>query len=114
MNDKDPSAIFDELRGEPLSSVTFVQDYLQISFDGPCINVNNPLTVESATGKITSWQPGFRDLLCAQIAKIVDAVEYRLDDAIVIRFTDGSSISVSLRLENCLYPEAIYAHHFRQ
>src|SRR5438105_997105 len=76
MIDKAQSALFEQLRGEQLSSVAFVQDYLQLFFDGPGINVTNPLTVESAAEKITSWQSGFRDLLCAQIAKIVDAVEY--------------------------------------
>ena len=57
--------IFAELHGEQLSSVTFVQDYLQLFFDGPGINVMNPLTVESAGRMITSWEPGFRDLLCS-------------------------------------------------
>lgn len=97
MNDETSSSLFEELRGEQLSAVTFVQDYLQLWFDGPGINVTNPLTVESAAGRITSWQPGFRDLLCAQITKIVDTVKHYPSDALVVRFTDGSSIPISLR-----------------
>jgi hypothetical protein len=112
MNDQTPSSIFDELRGEQLSAVTFVPDYLQLWFDGPGINVTNRLTVESAAGKLTSWEPGFRDLVCAQITKIVATVEQRPEDALAIHFTDGSCISVSLRPEDYTSPEAYYAHGF--
>ena len=85
---------------------------MQLWFDGPGINVTNPLTVKSAAEKITSWQPGFRDLLCAQIAKIVAAVEHRPEDALVIHFTDDSSVSVTLRPEDYTSAEAFYAHGF--
>ena len=112
MADDNPFALFDELYGEPLSAVTFVQDYLQLWFDGPGINVENPLTVASAEGVITSWQPGFRDLLCGQIAKIVAAVEHRPPVALTIRYTDGSSIAISLRNEDYIGPEAFFAHGF--
>ena len=103
---------FDELLGEQLSAVTFVQDYLQLWFDGPGINVMNPLTVTTPAGSITSWNPGFRDLLCAQIAKIVSAVERRAGEALVIKFHDGSSLLVSLREDDYQGPEAYYAHGF--
>ena len=113
MTEQDQPALFGELRGEQLSAVTFVQDYLQLWFDGPGINVTNPLTVTARESRITSWKPGFRDLLCAQIAKIVDTVEYRAEDALAIRFVDGSQLSVSLRREDYTSPEAFYAHHFK-
>ena len=109
---KEPQAMFDELRGEQLSGVTFVQDYLQLWFDGPGINVTNPLTVRSTDARITSWDPGFRDLLCSQIAKTVEAVEYRKGDALVIRFRDDSACTISLRQEDYTSPEAFYAHGF--
>ena len=112
MEAETPTAMFEELCGEQLSAVTFVQDYLQLWFDGPCINVKNPLTVESGAGKITSWQPGFRDLLCAQIAKIVAAIEYYPSVALVLRFSDGSSLAVSLEAKDYTTPEAYFAHGF--
>ena len=105
-------AMFEELRGEQLSAVTFVADYLQLWFDGPCLNVINPLTVECASGKITSWQPGFRDLLCAQIAKVVAAIEHRPSEALVIHFTDGSCLAISLQAKDYTTPEAYFAHGF--
>ena len=107
------SSLLDELRGEQLSAVTFVQDYLQLWFDGPGINVTNPLTVRTSATTITSWQPGFRDLLCKQIAKVVVAVERRQGEALSVNFEDGSALSISLREEDYSSPEAYYAHGFK-
>jgi hypothetical protein len=65
MTDSGLRELFDELRGEQLSAVTFVQDYLQLWFDGRCINVTNPLEVASGDRRLVSREPGFQDLLCA-------------------------------------------------
>jgi len=106
-------SVFEELRGAQLSEVTFVQDYLQLWFDGPGINVMNPLTVRTPTATITAWQPGFRDLLCGQIAKIVAAVERVEGEALVVQFEDESSVEISLREQDYgNSPEAYYAHGF--
>jgi len=113
MTDPVPRELFDELRGEQLSAVTFVQDYLQLWFDGPSINVTNPLEVTSGDKRLVSWEPGFRDLLCEQIAKIVGSVEYREGEALSITFEDGSRLSISLRSEDYDTPEAFYAHGFQ-
>ena len=54
-----------QLIGEQLSAVTFVQDYLQLAFDGPGINVYNPLTVETPTITVRTWDDQLRNVLCA-------------------------------------------------
>ena len=113
MSEYTPTGLFEQLRGEQLSAVTFVQDYLQLWFDGPGINVTNPLTVQTGQASVTSWQPGFRDALCSQIAKIIAAVECRDGEAFIIRFEDGSQLSISLRKQDYTTPEALYAHGFR-
>ncbi|HEY0975844.1 MAG TPA: hypothetical protein VGE21_00120 [Flavobacteriales bacterium] len=105
--------LLQELHGEQLSAVTFVQNHLQLWFDGPGINITNPLTVLTESVSVTSWQPGFRDALCAQITKIVAETEIRDGEAFIIRFKDGSLLSVSLRHQDYTSPEAIYAHGFR-
>jgi len=107
------STVLDQLVGEQLSAVTFVQDYLQLWFDGPGLNITNPLTVSSENGQIVSWEKGFRDLLCGQIAKIVSSVVWTEGVAIEIFFTDESSLSVSLRSDDYCGPEAIYGHGFK-
>lgn len=101
-----------EFEGRGLSAVTFIQDYLQLSFDGPGLSVFNPLTVGANGKSITSWQPGFRDLLCGQITKVVARVEYRREEALTLCFSDGSLLSVSLRPDDCSGPEAFSAHGF--
>jgi hypothetical protein len=113
MDTRDAQALFEELRGEQLSAVTFVQDYLQLWFDGPGVNVMNPLTVITASATITSWNQGFRDLLCGQIAKIVSRVERQGGEALTIRFEDGSALSISLRENDYRCAEAYYAHGFK-
>src|SRR5690606_5196237 len=104
---------WNELVTSQLSSVEFVQDYLQLRFDGPSINVTNPLTVKSGSNEITSWDAGFRDLLCGQITKVVSQVEYNQGKALTIFFADDSKIVISLRQEDYSSPEAIYAYGFK-
>ena len=113
MNRESTSEFFTELCGSQLSSVEFVQDYLQLRFDGPCLNVYTPLTVRSSEKIVTSWGMGFRDLLCEQIAKIVTSVSFEEEKELNVQFKDGSGISVSLRPEDYCSPEAVYAHGFQ-
>ena len=112
MSQKNVSKFWDELVGRQLSSVEFVQDYLQLRFDGPSLNVTNPLTVNDNETEITSWNAGFRDLLCSQITKIVRDVTFETEKALTIRFIDNSQIVVSIRPEDYSSPEAIYAYGF--
>jgi hypothetical protein len=112
MNEENVSKFWDELVGRQLSSVEFVQDYLQLRFDGPSITVTNPLTVNDNETEITSWNAGFRDLLCSQITKIVQDVNFEPEKALAIRFIDNSQIAVSVRPEDYSSPEAIYAYGF--
>ena len=113
MSDVYNTEFWNELVGCQLSSIEFVQDYLQLKFDGPTINVTNPLTVNDNKSEITSWNKGFRDLLCNQITKIVKDVTFEPGKALTIYFIDDSRISVSLISEDYSSPEAIYAHGFK-
>lgn len=108
------SEFFAELRGNQLSSVEFVQDYLQLRFDGPCLNVYTPLTVSTGENTITSWNTGFRDLLCEQITKMVIKVSFEQENQLNIQFDDGSEISVSLKPDDYSSPDALYAHGFQK
>ena len=104
--------LFDELIGEQLSAVTFVQDYFQLWFDGPGINVNNPTIVYHSGIKNQSWNNGFRDAVCGQISKIVESVLVRKEDSVKIVFNHQSYISISLKPDDYDSPEAIFAHGF--
>ena len=101
--------ILSYLVGEQLSSVEFVQDYLQLRFDGPTLNVTGPIVVTAGDHRHAAWEPGFRDLLCGQIGKLIASVTQRAEEALVFTFEDGSAITVSLApFDGC--PEALYFH----
>jgi hypothetical protein len=113
MNEELINDFWNELVGSQLSSVEFVQDYLQLRFDGPSINVTNPLTVKSREKEITSWGIGFRDSLCEQITKIVSRVHYKKAQKLIIHFVDETQIIISLLPEHYSSVEAIFAYGFK-
>jgi hypothetical protein len=66
-----PEPPFSVLIGRQLSSVEFVQDSLQLRFDGPCLTaVTHPRV---SVGQLWwEWgQPGYRDQVCDCIGKVV-------------------------------------------
>ena len=92
--------------GESLSSVTFVQDYVQLRFDGPSFSFFTSVCVRIAD---RVWRPedcGWRDSLCGRITHAVRAV-WRDDSQMCIDFDDDSSICISLRDEDYRGPEAV-------
>jgi hypothetical protein len=95
----------EELIGRQLSSVTFVMDYVQLSFDGPCLTAYTMPTVTSGSQSFSLGYPGYRDALCARIACRVERT--LVDDQRVSIIFEGASISVSLRDEDYLGPEAL-------
>ena len=105
--------LLDEIVGDKLSSVAVVMDYLQLRFDGAGITAFTPVTVASGTERIVAPDAGFRDLLCAQIGKVVAGIRFVEGEALVLDLDDGSSLSVSLRDEDYRGPEAINVHGLR-
>jgi len=99
---------FSALVGEELSGVTFVRDYLQLQFNPPpLLNVYTPVTIRCGERNATFGEEAFANLLIAQINKIVNAVDFRPQEALEIRFEDGSTLAVSLRPEHYVGAEAI-------
>jgi len=96
-----------EMVGEQLGAVTFVQDYLQLQFGGPVLNV---VTVATPQGRARSGDDQFRNLLCSCIAKKVSRVAVTEQEALSIHLADGSSIFVSLRDQDYRCPEAVNFH----
>ena len=86
------------IKGHQLGAVTFVQDYVQLAFDGPALTAYNCPFVW-VSGRV--WEPAtdsYRDRLCEQITKIVSEVELNAEK-LSIAFDDGSRIEVSLRVK---------------
>jgi len=89
-----------------LSAVTFVRDYIQLHFDGPMINTYTLPTVVVGGSVFSHADPGYRDALCARIGATVKAVYADPGQQLQIDFSDGSSLSISLRSEDRVVQEA--------
>lgn len=62
------------LVGESLSAVSFVQDYVRLEFNGPCLQVICPLVLVVDGKRLQQEEAGFRDCLCAAIEQVVGSV----------------------------------------
>lgn len=95
-----------ELVGKVLSSVEFVEDYVQLRFDSACLTAYTMPTITWGTEDLDLAQPGYRDALCRQIGCRV--VRINVDDQQVSGiFDSGAVISISLREEDYNGPEAL-------
>jgi len=110
---KEPN-FYDCIVGEKLSAITFVMDYWQLQFDGPTINALTRVQVSADGTFLRDGDDQFRNLICGQIGKIVAEVALGKSDAFIIEFEDGSSISISLKAEDYVGPEAIVFNGFDQ
>lgn len=92
--------------GQQLSSVTFVQDYLQLDFDGPGFTLFIWPEVFRDEGSYAFGEPGYRDALCSAIAENVTEASFETDVALEIQFESGTIFRMSLREEDYVSPEA--------
>ncbi|KOR90373.1 hypothetical protein [Paenibacillus solani] len=93
-----------DLIDRQLSSVEFVQDYLQLHFDGITLtSYNMPIVIINGI-PYTIYTPGYRDVFCSLISQIVKEV-YETKKIITIQFGETNYINISIREEDC-NPEA--------
>jgi hypothetical protein len=106
MSDKSP--LLQKIIGEQLSSVEFVQDYIQLHFDGPTLTAF-VWPVVSTNGKTTrAGEHGYKDALCASIGRKVQSAQVVEGVEVLVEFEGGARISISLRPEDSAGPEAGY------
>jgi hypothetical protein len=94
------------LEGQELASVTFVRDYLQLSFDGPWLTLYHWPEVFRSEGSYAFGEPEYRDILCAQIGESVSKTSLVTGVALEIEFENGVIFRSSLRDEDYEGPEA--------
>lgn len=95
------------IKGEQLSAVTFVQDYVQLTFDGPMLTcITTPMVVASDK-KLDFGTPGYRDRLCQLIGSKVLAGTVWPGERLQVDFIGGGSLVVSLRAEAYRAAEAV-------
>ena len=85
-----------ELIGQQMSAVAFVQDYVELHFDGKILRaLANPMvTVGGASFKFPG--PGSRDALCALIGRTVVNVVVHEGDRIDLQFDGGALVRIPL------------------
>ena len=95
-----------EIVGHQLSSVTFVQDYVQFDFDGSALTAYTLPSVNSGSRFLRWGETGYRDALCEQISHNIQQVEVD-EEHVVLLFEGGAAISISLLDEDYTGPEAL-------
>ncbi len=102
------------IEGEELSSVTFVQDYVQFDFNGPGFTmliwpeVFVPEGHQLPEGSYAFGDPGYRDALCSQIGENAETISLEEGVALEISFEGGTIFRTSLREEDYVGPEAVH------
>ncbi len=94
------------LVGEQLSSITFVQDYWQLAFDGSGFTVYSSITVTGPGWQVRDGDDEFRNRICERIARLVTQVTAR-PDGVMLTFDDGCRVELSLQRDDCHGPEAL-------
>jgi hypothetical protein len=92
--------------GEELTAVEFVQDYLQLRFDGPLLTFYAWPHVLLSEFSVAFGEPEYRNALCAQIGEKVEEAELDEGSALTVRLENGTVLALSLREEDLDGPEA--------
>ena len=80
--------LFSELIGHQLSSVVFVQDYLQLDFDGDRMTMYVWPTLHMTHGCRRFGEVEYRNELCSFIAKKISSIELQEQACLILNFRD--------------------------
>jgi hypothetical protein len=90
-----PHPVADQV-GEELAFVTFVRDYVQLSFDGPPLNLYVWPRIHREATVLKRPDAGYTDALIGLINTPLAAVDELLDYGLVLDFADGTRLTVPL------------------
>lgn len=110
MNEPESKPVLHCLENEKLSAASFIRDYVQLHFDGPCLNAYVCPHILHQKESITPKVSGYRDALCERIGKIVVKASEELGERLVIVFADDVTLAVSLKETDRDGPEAAMFH----
>lgn len=102
---------FRKLINQQLSSVVFVQDYLQLYFDGPKLTLYIWPEVWINKEKFTKEDSQYRNMLCELISKKIDDISLKNDQYLLLYFQNKSNyifINFSLCKKEIMYEMAIF------
>ena len=99
--------LLDELKSQRLSSVEFVQDYIQLHFDDYTMTLYNPVKIIQGSGRLRQEDGGFKDALCHLINRNVRDVSYTKGEKVEVVFDSNSSVVVCIADKDYSGPEAL-------
>jgi hypothetical protein len=99
--------LLDALKSQRLSSVEFVQDYIQLHFDDYTMTLYNPVKILQGSDSFGREQVGFKDALCNLINRVVLDVSYTKSNKVEVVFDSGSSVVVCIADKDYSGPEAL-------
>jgi hypothetical protein len=91
---------------EPLSSVVFIHDYVQLVFQGLILNIYAPYMIKKGARSISSGETGYADELVSLIGISVTRVEDR-DGVVSLTFSCGALVQIAANADG---PEALSLH----
>jgi hypothetical protein len=100
------------IEGEELTSVTFLQESVQLDFGGPVLtlflwpDVFIPEGAQIGEGSYAHGEPGYRDAMCLQLGEPVGTTTFEEGVALEIQFENGTIFRTSLREEDYQGAEA--------
>ncbi len=94
------------IEGEELEAVEFVQDYLQLRFEGPLLTFYEWPSVLLEEFSLSFGEPGYRDALCALIGEQVEQALLEEGSSLTLKLANGAVVALSLREEDMSGPDA--------
>lgn len=95
------SSPLNDLRDIQLSSVEFVQDYLQLHFETALLTLYVwPDVADADAISVAFGEPGYRDALCSVIGETVSEAALDEGSSLTVEFENGTVIALSLREED--------------
>jgi hypothetical protein len=101
-----PPEPLDAVVGEELASITFVRDYVQMSFDSPPLTLWVWPRLHRLGEVLERHHPAYTDALLGLIGKQLVATDEFLDLGLTLDFDDGTRLSVPLDGTDANGPEA--------
>ncbi|NJL26604.1 MAG: hypothetical protein HC897_01365 [Thermoanaerobaculia bacterium] len=94
--------------GEPLSGVAFIQDYVELHFDGQILRAFTKPTIMTRGQRYCFPEQGSRDAFCQLIGIMVKEVLVEESLEIRVGFVDGAVVSIPLDIGSRDGPEAAH------
>lgn len=97
-----------DMMGESVSAICFVQDYVELHFDGPILRCLIGPVLKSAGFNGMFPENGSRDALCALIGQPVQTLSLDDHEKLEVKFASGTTLVVPLNQVNRTSPEAMH------